>query len=201
MSARFRPNEIQTFTGKAYNFEAPTADMVVLDDIAHALSNACRFAGHVRRFYSVAEHCVRVSITLETWFGARSSLPLYGLLHDAQESYVWDCPRPFKPLLGDAFKEFADKADAAIAAALLPYWVGPEVFHLGAIKRADDALLVAEARLLMRHGPDCWSAWENHYREVPPVPPEAWYAPAVGWSPATAEAAFLDRAKELGLIV
>jgi uncharacterized protein len=201
-AVRFRPNEIQTFTGKAYDFEAPTAAMIDLDDIAHALSNACRFAGHVKRFYSVAEHCVRVSYALERWYPACADwLPGDGLLHDGHEAYVWDCPRPFKPLFVNAegvniYEQFANNADEAIGAK---FGIPPRRLHSPEVKRADDCLLVAEAKLLMHHGPEAWSSWEERYSKVEEPPAEAWWPSSVGWDPEFAEEAFHHRARELGL--
>lgn len=64
-------------------------------DVASALSNICRFAGNVRRFYSVAEHCVLVATILR----ARSAPPrvqLAGLLHDAFEYVTGDITSPTK---------------------------------------------------------------------------------------------------------
>lgn len=196
---RFHPNAIQTFTGLAYDFEAPTAAMITLDDIAHALSNACRFAGHVRKFYSVAEHCVRVSYALEQWYPTVPALWGEGLLHDGHEAYVWDCPRPFKPLFVNAegvnvYERFADNADAAIGAK---FGIDPEGFHSEEVKRADDCLLVAEAKLLMHHGPEEWASWDDRYSKVEDPPPEAWVPDAVGWDPEFAEEAFHHRAREL----
>jgi hypothetical protein len=54
-------NWIQTFTGRQYWPLDPREGDVYIEDIAHALSLQCRFTGHCRSFYSVAEHCVRVS--------------------------------------------------------------------------------------------------------------------------------------------
>lgn len=64
-------------------------------DVASALSNICRFAGNVRRFYSVAEHCVLVATILR----ARNAPPrvqLAGLLHDAFEYVTGDITSPTK---------------------------------------------------------------------------------------------------------
>ncbi|WP_241189222.1 HD family hydrolase [Enterobacter asburiae] len=52
---------IQTLSGKKFNFINPTAADVDIEDIANALSNICRFAGHLPEFYSVAQHSVLAS--------------------------------------------------------------------------------------------------------------------------------------------
>jgi hypothetical protein len=54
-------NWIQTYTGKAFEPLNPDASLICIEDIAHALSNICRYTGHVRQFYSVAQHSVLVS--------------------------------------------------------------------------------------------------------------------------------------------
>ena len=48
---------IETYTGKQFWFLNPTPEMFDIEDIAHALSMVCRYAGHVTHFYSVAAHC------------------------------------------------------------------------------------------------------------------------------------------------
>lgn len=64
------------------------ADDIDIEDIAHSLSNLCRFNGRVTEFYSVAEHCVHVSSFCKN--------KLWGLLHDASEAYLGDMIRPIK---------------------------------------------------------------------------------------------------------
>lgn len=80
---------IRTFSGKLVDPINLTPDDICIEDIAHALSNQCRFSGHVRRFYSVAEHSVRVMKKCKID-------PLSALLHDASEAYLVDVPRPLK---------------------------------------------------------------------------------------------------------
>src|SRR4051812_31750950 len=81
---------IQTYSGTEFWPLSPKAADVKLIDIAHALSNKCRFAGHCREFYSVAQHSVLVSRQLPDEF------KLWGLLHDAGEAYFADIPNPIK---------------------------------------------------------------------------------------------------------
>lgn len=52
---------IQTLTGKKFNYINSTIDDIYIEDIAGALSNICRFAGHLPDFYSVAQHSVLCS--------------------------------------------------------------------------------------------------------------------------------------------
>lgn len=87
---------IQTFTGRAFHFEDPRPEDIHIEDIAQALSQQCRFAGHTSRFYSVAEHSVLVSKQF-----ADPELRMLGLLHDATEAYILDLPKPLKNLLPD----------------------------------------------------------------------------------------------------
>jgi len=83
-------NFITTYTGKKFHYLNPSLGEVDIIDIAHHLSLKCRFIGACKQFYSVAEHCVRVSYILSP------ELQLSGLLHDATEAYIPDIPRPIK---------------------------------------------------------------------------------------------------------
>lgn len=72
-----RSDWIATFTGGVFFPLAPRVEDVRISDIAHALSMLCRFAGHTRGFYSVAQHSVLVSRLCS------QQDALWGLLHDA----------------------------------------------------------------------------------------------------------------------
>ena len=63
---------------------------VELEDIAHALAHQCRWGGHTRRFYSIAEHCLLVAALVPPAHRA------YALLHDASEAYLGDLVAPLK---------------------------------------------------------------------------------------------------------
>lgn len=83
-------NFITTIGGRRFWPMDPRAEDIDVRDIAHALSLICRFNGHVREFYSVAQHSLLVSYHLP------EEIALYGLLHDAAEAYVGDMSGPLK---------------------------------------------------------------------------------------------------------
>lgn len=93
---------MQTFTGIKFWPMDPRAEEVDILDIAHSLSMQCRYAGHCRKFYSVAEH----SVLLARWVRGKADAEtaLWGLLHDASEAYLVDVPRPVKPYL-DGYRD------------------------------------------------------------------------------------------------
>lgn len=62
-----------------------------INDIADSLSKQWRWAGHLKEFYSVAQHCVTVANLVPN-----PELKLQALLHDAAEAYILDVPRPIK---------------------------------------------------------------------------------------------------------
>jgi uncharacterized protein len=88
---------IETYTGKVFDYENIKENKVDIRDIAHALSNMCRFNGHCSQFYSVAEHSILVSEEIERVYND-TELSLKALLHDATETYMPDVPRPLKTL-------------------------------------------------------------------------------------------------------
>ena len=92
---------IRTFTGIYINVFEPKIEDIDIRDIAHALSNQCRFGGHLPQFYSVAQHSLVVSKLLN------GSDELVGLLHDASEAYLLDIPSPIKKKLSN-YKEIED---------------------------------------------------------------------------------------------
>lgn len=144
---------MQTYTGRQFWPLDPRASEVHIEDIAHALALQCRFAGHCREFYSVAEHSYRVAQYL-IGQGHPVGTCLIGLLHDASEAYLVDVPRPVKPHLKE-YKEIEARVEAAIFERFDLRWADDR--EHGIVKHADNVLLATEARDLMAPPPAPWA--------------------------------------------
>jgi len=167
------------------------AGTVTLIDIAHSLSHVCRFGGHTREFYSVAQHSVLASQLIAPEFAA------WGLMHDAAEAYLGDITRPLKRCLWANLAQDEDaihvykhinqiEADLQqhIANVFGLTWPAPWC----EIDPVDSALLHSERRVLLGPAPAEWG-------------PKVEY-PAVCIKPVSSKEAkqmFLARAKELGI--
>ncbi len=100
---------IRTVSGNYVNLLNPDPDTITIEDIAHSLSQQCRFGGNLPFFYSVAQHSVHVSKL------CRAGYELQALMHDASEAYLLDIPRPLKILLGEAYKKIENNMMRVIA--------------------------------------------------------------------------------------
>jgi uncharacterized protein len=185
---------MQTFTGRQFWPLDPRPEEVFIEDIAHALSNMCRFGGHVQKFYSVAQHsvlCARnvLSMADKRYLKAHDDLELLtileaaALMHDATEAYLVDVPRPIKRDLTNYAK-----IERRLAIVIGQRFDLP-LNHLDIdVHRADENALATERRDL--RGPDA-ADWC--------IVGTAWPERIVPWSPKKAERLFLAAAKQLGI--
>jgi hypothetical protein len=173
---------LQTVSGRWVNPFDPDPDQIELGDIARALANQCRFGGHCRRFYSVAQHCVIVSQLIEEQ-GASPDEALAALMHDAGEAYLGDLPHPIKHRseLGRAFREAEEPLERVIRSRF------SITNSPSAIKRIDRALLATERR--------AFSAERWQWPELEGVEPlDVELEP---WTPDDAAEAFIRRFEAL----
>lgn len=184
---------IVTRSGVKFHPLDPRPEDILIEDIAHSLANQCRYTGHTSRYYSVAEHSVRVALLLPR------ELRLAGLLHDAAEAYLGDVARPLKHSFEMTPYRCAERRlEAAIASRfnldLVPLIEPDGLISLQvpvAVKNADAAMLWRETLALMpKLG--CWKKWKS-YSDLFPVPDILPW----GWSPDAAEAVFLQHFQEL----
>lgn len=134
---------------------------VLIEDIVHSTAMKVRYTGHVRRFYSVAQHQVLVSEAVERAVPDAPIVWLQGLFHDASEAYLPDIASPLKSSFyvrqGDLnprfekFREMEHRLLAHIFEALGLPWPLPEV-----VGAADRAIFLTERRDRVIHPPSWW---------------------------------------------
>ena len=137
---------IECFSGRKFYPLNPREEDIDIYDIAHSLSMTCRFMGHAKYFYSVAEHSLRVAEICP------HGLKLAGLLHDYAEAYIGDIPKPIKKIL-----ERVEVIEQIILSAIFKKFnvnLGGDGFL---VKSADHIMLATEARDLM----------EGHLKDYP----------------------------------
>jgi uncharacterized protein len=140
---------IQLFSGAFFNYNDPGSSDVTIEDIAHALSNVCRFAGHVSHFYSVAQHAVNCSLIVpeEHAFSA--------LMHDTAEAFTNDLPTPLKTAI-PIFKELEVSIETAMGKRFgFQYPLSPEV------RLADLQMLKLEKEALKPHASGNWEVLDG----------------------------------------
>lgn len=139
---------IMTVGGEYFHYaDRWSQDGMDIESIATALSNTCRFCGHVKRFCSVAEHSVWVShLCTEYKFTA--------LMHDASEAYLNDMPSPIKAQI-TGYKEWENFIMERLASFYQFTFPIPDE-----VKAADRRMLLTEALNNTSSGDDgTWKAW------------------------------------------
>jgi len=171
---------IEMINGERFTFLEPKVSMIDPEVIAHAIANLCRFTGHTRQFYSVAQHCVIVSELVP------EGLALQGLLHDASEAFIGDVSRPLKAVMDDlapgVLHDIEERIHEVIAKRFKSGFP-----HDPEIKAADNVCLATEKRDLMAPASRPWlNMPEPMRRRIDP------------WGPAKAKRRWLERFAELG---
>lgn len=128
-----------SFTCKKIDLIDPHPHMIDIEDIAMALSNICRFGGHCRQHYNVAQHSVFVCAL------APDHLKKEALLHDASEAYVGDVIKPLKVMLGDVYEKVEERFMQCITVKF-----GLDPMKLLEVKQYDRQALEAEFEMLMK---------------------------------------------------
>lgn len=174
--------DILTAAGFYFDFTQPRGSLEsagparVMQAIAHGLSQICRFGGHTRAFYTVAQHSVIVSRLVPPEHA------LAALLHDAHEAFTGDIPAPLKSLLPD-YRAIEDRCESAVR----DLFGVPQVMP-SCVKHADLVALATEQRDLMPEHDDEWAV----PRGIEPMVGHIVAVPAI-----VARAMFWDRFCEL----
>lgn len=168
---------IATFTGKQFFLLEPKLEDIDIFDIAHALSLQCRWTGHVKYHYSIAQHSVYCSL-----IGPENEA-FERLMHDASEAYMGDMNRPLKHYTeaGPAYRKQEAVIQSAICQRFGLAQVEPPSVHL-----ADNAMLYAEKEQIMGYKFEEAENWERYHDDYP--------RPIISkWTPEYAEVMFLKQ--------
>lgn len=195
---------MQTFTGRAFRIFDPDLRTVHIEDIAHALSMKCRFNGHCKKFYSVAEHSVLMArahkvpthhyIATQVAMSDKRGL----LMHDIGEYVLPDVPRPIKPHLWVwtptgmmTFKDFEEKlVERLIHHLRINSGIDRDIYiawHGEAVKWFDMRMLALERDTVMSESDEEWGAMADPIENVT----------IKHWSPEQAKLEFLLEYNEL----
>lgn len=136
---------IITFSKQRFSPLKARAEEIDIVDIAHALSLMCRANGHIKHFYSVAQHCLNCSREAEAR-GLSEEVQLACLLHDASEAYISDITRPVKRSLPQ-YLEFEEVLQNQIFGKFNLAHLAEE--DRSRVKEIDDCLLYYELLELM----------------------------------------------------
>lgn len=181
---------ISTYHGVEFFPLAPRYEDVYVEDVAHALSNTCRYAGHTLEFYSVAQHCVHVAEWLEReiergWEADAVQdvvVPRWGLLHDASEAYIADICAPIKPFIV-GYREIEEQLQVAIGHRFGLPWPMPSM-----VKYADKAVFKSEVDSGIMRRADWWVLHPEHPDAGMRIEP---------WDRLRAESEFIRKFREL----
>jgi hypothetical protein len=156
---------IQTYTGRKFWPLDPRPDDVCIEDIAHALALKCRYTGHCREFYSIAQHSVMVSHMVPAVDA------LWGLLHDAGEAYLPDVASPIKGRCMVIPENVAVEFSVAERRILTAVAVHFDLRYAmpSSIAAADLCCLERERRQLMGEPPEEWATakwWDGDMTSI-----------------------------------
>lgn len=180
---------ITTMSGATFDYGDAANATITIDDIAVALGNTCRFGGHVRNFYSVAEHEILVANLVYEAAGTREEC-YAALHHDSHEAFTGDVPSPLKakikaeaPRLWERLEE---ECDLALQRNL---GVSAELMRRPIVKRADKLALAIEGYALKPAGTALFGL-----EDQPEIPNIATLAQRYirCWSPRDAARAFVS---------
>ena len=136
---------ITTFSKTRFSPVSPETADIKIEDIGHALSLLCRANGHIRYFFSIAQHSLNCAYEAKAR-GYADKLQLACLLHDASEAYLSDITRPVKAQLPE-YRKIEDHLQSMVYSKFLHEPLTSE--EITAVDQIDDAMLYYEFRALM----------------------------------------------------
>jgi hypothetical protein len=173
---------VQTYNGVQFRPFAPQIEHILIEDIAHSLSMQVRWNGHLKVFFSTAQHCVNVSEHVPP------GCEFWGLMHDGGEYIVGDMCSPIKWCMPE-FRTVEDRIAAAIRRRFgIPY--NEDI--RAEVKKIDTWMAFQEGRAHLKHPEliELWQIFEPDYTPLVPLDLRP-------WTPKQAKRRFLARFREI----
>ncbi len=129
---------IGLLSGGMFDYHNPGKSSISIEDIARPLANNCRFAGHLPRHYSIAQHAVNVSRLVPAGF------EFTGLMHDTSEAFTNDITTPLKQVI-PGFKDLETSIETEMSRQFRFQFPLPDC-----VKLADLQMLLLEKEEIKR---------------------------------------------------
>jgi len=119
----------------------------VLSVLPIASSHICRFGGHLKHFYSLAQHALNVSLRVEALGGSPRHC-LQAILHDGAEAFLGgDIPTPVRKMI----RGYDELENRFLDRIMELFRISTELYTI--VKQADREMLVLEAERGLVGGP------------------------------------------------
>lgn len=150
-------NTLTTYSGKILDLNRIEPRDVSIDDIAHSLAYQCRFNGHTRSFYSVAEHSILLADLVQVDSGVQNlTRRMAAFLHDSAETYIGDITKPVRYM-----SFFRDEDEAPIRKTIFKAFSLPDEALTPDIIEKDRLLTIIEGHHFL-----CNMYWQKEYVEM-----------------------------------
>jgi 5'-deoxynucleotidase YfbR-like HD superfamily hydrolase len=171
---------IATASGKKFFILEPRLEDIDIMDIAHALALQCRWTGHCKYHYSIAQHSYYCS------FIGPDSEAFDRLMHDTAEAYIGDMNRPLKHYTeaGIRYRRVEANIQHAIAERF-----GFSKVEPASVKLADNTMLYAEKKQITNAKFEEAQEWEHYDKDDGFIIEQ--------WTPDKAKQMFLTRFEDL----
>ncbi|KKK51984.1 hypothetical protein LCGC14_3109490 [marine sediment metagenome] len=183
MNVHIKEPHILTYSGLNFLLYGEDIDAFRLEDIAHSLSMQCRYTGHTKQFYSVAEHCILMSR-----YVTDLDCKVMALYHDAVETYIGDIASPVKRSLPD-YRKLEDAIERRLF-----MWLGYSI-----PSRVKKLIKILDTRIMLQERNELLPAINEQWIENEVVTPLD--VDIMCWNPARAEKEYLKQAEQIRQLV
>ena len=157
--------EIGISNGRIVGLEELRDDDIDIEVIAHSLSLQCRYMGHVKHHYSVAQHCIHVEERVTRENRVESKASLAALLHDASEAYLHDLVRSIEVGLREEESRWIELEEEIQNKIFLKYGLHNHKQYHKQIKVWDNRVLRSEIDQLV---PNACQEWRDLVKDIEP---------------------------------